>query len=45
MEPAAWLPQRPKASAICLAERPKTLAAAAAAPNTPQVAVGWKPRA
>ena len=40
MEPAAWLPHSPKASSTPSASNPSTTAAAAAAPNTPQVAVG-----
>ncbi len=42
--PAHWLSTVPIAPATCSAFRPKTRAAAVAAPNAPQVAVGWKPR-
>ncbi len=39
--PAAWDSAIPKASCMPFASRPKTRAAAAAAPKAPQVAVGW----
>ena len=39
--PDAKLPATPSASAMPSADMPKSLAAMAAAPNTPQVAVGW----
>ena len=44
IEPAARLPQSPRASSIRDGSSPRTRPAAAAAPNTPQVAVGWNPR-
>ena len=41
----AWLPAIPMACAVEAASRPMSLALAAAAPNTPQVAVMCQPRA
>jgi hypothetical protein len=35
----------PSELAVLAASRPAILDAAAAAPKTPQIAVGWKPRA
>ena len=43
--PADWLSAMPSADATPSASSPSTRAAAAAAPNAPQVLVGWKPRA
>ena len=44
MIPLAWLPQSPNAVASWAAVRPRSRPVAAAAPNAPQSAVGWKPR-
>ena len=43
--PADWLSAVPSAEAMPSASSPNTRPAAAAAPNTPHVAVGWNPRA
>ena len=42
--PEVWLSAMPRRRLIPAASSPSTRAAAAAAPNAPQVAVGWKPR-
>ena len=42
--PADWLSAMPSAEAMASPDRPNTRPAAAAAPNAPHVAVGWKPR-
>jgi hypothetical protein len=45
IEPEAWLPAIPSARQSPSASSPKSIAAAAAAPNAPHVPVGWNPRA